>query len=169
MKIHAEIEPIYLLGDFSVEPVDKGWVIVPGNGLTTGSWKEQGHPFYSWDVGYKKEFEIQQKSSYYEVGLGNWEGTVAEVFVNGKEARTIALPTDRVDVSGLIKEGRNSIEVKITGSLKNLLGPHHNNPASGWTGPENWRNIKKYPGGKCYQLLDYGLMNDFYLYKLASL
>ncbi len=27
MKINAEIEPVYILGDFSVNPVEKGWEI----------------------------------------------------------------------------------------------------------------------------------------------
>jgi hypothetical protein len=164
MKIHAEIEPIYILGDFSVEPASKGWVIIPESELSVGSWKEQGLPFYPWDMSYSKKFEIQEKSSFYEVGLGNWKGTVAEVIVNGKDAGTIALPSDRVEVSKFITEGINDIEVKITGSLKNLLGPHHNNPGLGIIGPGNWRNIKKYPNGESYHLLDYGLMDDFYLY-----
>lgn len=166
MKINAEIEPVYLLGDFLVVPADKGWAInAPKNSFTLGSWKEQGQPFYSWDMTYQKEFEITKKSSYYEIGLGNWKGTVAELFVNGKSAGTIALPTDKVDVTEFVTEGKNNIEVKITGSLKNLLGPHHNNPAPGMTGPGHWLNIKKYPSGRDYQLFDYGLMDDFYLYE----
>jgi hypothetical protein len=106
-----------------------------------------------------------KKSSYYEIGLGHWKGTVAELFVNGNRAGIIALPTDMVDVSEFITEGTNTIDLKITGSLKNLLGPHHKNPAPGMTGPEHWRNVYKYPSGKYYQLLDYGLTDDFYLYE----
>ena len=164
MKIHAEIEPVYLYGDFSVVPADKGWKInAPISNLTTGSWKEQGQPFYSWDVTYKKEFAINKKASYYEVVLGDWKGTVAQLFVNGKSAGTIVLHSDKVDVTQFITEGTNNIEVKITGSLKNLLGPHHNNPAPGFTGPGNWKYIRKYPAGKDYKMLDYGLTDDFYL------
>ncbi len=29
MKIHAEIEPVYITGDFSVTPADKGWTLEP--------------------------------------------------------------------------------------------------------------------------------------------
>lgn len=166
MNIDAEIEPVYLVGDFTVKPADKGWTIeAPKKGFTTGSWKEQGQPFYSWDMTYQKAFEIDKKSSFYEIGMGNWKGTVAELFVNGKSAGTIALPTDKVDVTKFVTEGTNNIEVKITGSLKNLLGPHHNNPGPGLSGPGHWRNIKRYPAGKDYQLLDYGLTDDFYLYE----
>ncbi|MCU0457048.1 MAG: hypothetical protein MUE74_12160, partial [Bacteroidales bacterium] len=57
MKVLAEIEPVYIIGDFSVKPADKGWSIeAPVNKLTTGSWKEQGMPFYSWGITYSNEF-----------------------------------------------------------------------------------------------------------------
>ena len=165
MKIHAEIEPVYILGNFSLAPAAKGWTIqAPREKVETGSWKEQGLPFYSWDMTYHRNFDISSKSDYYEVGLGDWLGTVAEVSVNGQHAGTIALPADRIPVTGMIREGDNRIEVKITGSLKNLLGPHHNNPKPGLSSPWHWRNIKAYPSGDQYQLLDYGLMDNIHLY-----
>ncbi|MDP4174667.1 MAG: glycosyl hydrolase [Bacteroidota bacterium] len=165
MSVHAEIQAIYILGKFSVEPADKGWIInSPKNSFSLGSWKDQSYPFYSWDVAYKKEFKIKKKSSYYEVGLGKWNGTVAEVTVNGKKAGIIALPTDKVDVTDFITPGKNLIQIKITGSLKNLLGPHYNNPAKGFVGFVSWRDVNELPSAKNYQLLDYGLTDDFYLY-----
>ncbi len=165
MNINAEIEPVYVLGNFSVEPGDKSWKIdKPRKSLTLGSWKEQGLPFYSWDVSYTKEFKILKKTSYYEIGLENWKGTVAELYINRKPAGTFVLPTDKINVTDFIIEGTNSIEVKVTGSLKNLLGPHHNNPGQGFVGPGNWQNIQKHPSAGDYQLLDYGLLDDFNLW-----
>jgi hypothetical protein len=166
MSVFAEIEPLYIVGNFTVKPAEKGWTInSPLQNFAAGSWKAQNYPFYSWDISYKKEFNVKEKASYYEVGLGNWKGTVAQVFVNKKAAGTIILSSDRVDVSKFIKNGNNVIEIKITGSLKNLLGPHHNNPAPGLVGFEHWREVKKYPSGSDYQLFDYGLMDEFYLYQ----
>ncbi len=164
MKIHAETEPIYILGEFSVVPSKKGWSIrSPLSSIKKGSWKEQGLPFYSWDMIYKKNFSLDAKSTYYEVGLDDWQGTVAEVYANGKHAGTIILSTDRIPVTDLIREGDNQIEVRITGSLKSLLGPHHNNPQPGLVSPWHWRNIKEYSSGEHYQLPDYGLMGDIRL------
>jgi hypothetical protein len=166
MKIYAEIEPVYIVGDFSVEPAQKGWVINAGfDKLNVGNWKDQGLPFYSWEVLYKKTYDIRKKSKNYYIVLGNWKGTVAEVIVNRKHSGTIALHTDTLDVSNFIEEGINDIEVKIIGSLKNLLGPHHNNHKPGKAGPKQWRGVKEYPAGSNYQMLDYGLMDDIYLYK----
>jgi hypothetical protein len=165
MKIHAEVEPVYIVGDFSVKSADKGWQIeAPVSVYKTGSWKTQGLPFYSWGVTYSKEFNIDKAEGNWEVSLGKWNGTVAELTVNGKSATVIAFPPYISDVTGLIKPGINKIDVKVIGSLKNLLGPHHNNLKPGLVSPGSWRNVKSYPSGTDYQLLDYGLMEDFALY-----
>jgi hypothetical protein len=164
MKIHAEIEPVYIVGDFSVRPAEKGWTIeAPVNSLKAESWKEQGMPFYSWGVTYSKEFNIEKPESKYSVTLNNWKGTIAEVTVNGQPGPVIAFPPYSADISGLVKQGINYVQVTVTGSLKNLLGPHFNNPAPGFVSPWLWRNVKYYPAGKEYQLLDYGLMEEFVL------
>ena len=164
MKVNAEIEPIYILGDFSVTPADKGWTIeAPVKRLTTGSWKEQGMPFYSWGVTYSKEFNIENPNGSYLVSLGRWEGTLAEVMVNGTPAKVIAFPPYLSDVTKLIKPGINKIDVTVIGSLKNLLGPHFNKPSPGLVSPWLFRNVKSYPAGKDYQLINYGLMEDFSL------
>lgn len=164
MKIHAEIEPVYILGNFSVSPAQKGFTIGPPvSAYSTGSWKDQGLPFYSWGMTYSKEFNVEKSDGKWGLGLGKWNGTVAEVTVNGKPATVIAFPPYKTDITGLIKPGRNTIEVKVIGSLKNLLGPHHNNPERGFVSPGSWRGVKTYPSGKDYQMMDYGLFEEFSL------
>ena len=143
-----------------------GWIIeAPAAVYTTGSWKAQGLPFYSWGITYSKEFNIEKTEGTWVVNPGSWNGTIAEVSVNGQPADPIAFPPYNTDVTGLIKPGINKIEIKVIGSLKNLLGPHHNNPRLGLTSPGYWRNVKFYPAGKDYQMLDYGLFGEFALYK----
>jgi alpha-L-rhamnosidase len=164
MKIHAEIEPVYILGNFSVKPSEKGWIIAaPESKYTTGSWKDQGLPFYSWGVIYSQEFNIEKPEGKWQVGLGNWSGTIAEVSVNGQPATVIAFPPYTTDVSDLIRPGMNKIDVKVIGSLRNLLGPHHNNPSLGFVTPWSWRGVKGYPSGRDYKLIDYGLFEEFTL------
>ncbi|MBK8881081.1 MAG: hypothetical protein IPN67_01465 [Bacteroidales bacterium] len=166
MKIHAEIEPVYILGDFSVKPAEKGFTIeAPVSSYALGSWKEQGLPFYSWGMTYSREFNIEKSDGKWAVALGNWSGTVTEVLVNGQPATVIAFPPYTTDVSQLIKPGQNKIEVKVIGSLRNLLGPHHNKPTPGFVSPGSWRGVNSYPAGKEYQMFDYGLMDEFVLYK----
>ncbi|MGC1392241.1 MAG: hypothetical protein WA816_14495 [Bacteroidales bacterium] len=164
MKVNAEIEPVYILGDFSVKPAEKGWYIqAPAVAYTAGSWKTQGLPFYSWGITYSEEFNIEKSDGKWEISMDKWYGTMAEVSVNGQNATVITFPPYTSDITGLIKTGINKIDVKVIGSLKNLLGPHHNNPKPGFVSPWTWRNVTSYPPGKDYQMLDYGLFDEFSL------
>lgn len=162
MKIHAEIEPVYITGDFAVEPAQKGWEIKPPvNELKIGSWKQQGQPFYSWEMGYSKNYRIDDLSAQYMVKLTNWTGTIAEVLVNNKPVGTIAFEPRELNISSYLQKGENQVEVRVIGSLKNLLGPHHKNPGAGFVSPWQWKGIAEPVSGKDYQQLDYGLMEDF--------
>ncbi|MBK7103754.1 MAG: hypothetical protein IPH62_00515 [Ignavibacteriae bacterium] len=167
MNIHAEVEPIYIVGDFSVEASVKGWEIKsPINELKLISWKDQGLPFYSWGINYVKDFNVTKSNSEYFIKLNAWKGTVASIIVNGKDAGVIALDSDKLNVTEFLVNGNNQIDVKIIGSLKNLLGPHHKNPVPGLVSPWHWRGTVGYPSGKQYQLLDYGLFGDIKLYEV---
>ncbi len=164
MKVHAEVEPVYLVGDFSLIPDKKGWLIKKPNGVyTLDSWKEQEMPFYSWSVTYSRDYSIEKADGDWAVTLNKWAGTIAEVYVNGQKADPIAFPPYTSDVTGLIRPGINKVEVKVTGSLRNLQGPHHSTPNPGFVTPWTWRNIDKYPSGKDYNFLDYGLFEEFVL------
>ncbi len=164
MKIHAEIEPVYILGNFTVQSAAKGFTLnAPTATFALGSWKTQGWPFYPGAVAYTKTFDVTDPGKHYRVSLDNWMGTVAEVSVNGQSAGIIGFEPYNVDVSGLVKQGANQVEVKVIGSNKNLLGPFHNNPKPGLASPWDFRRVKVYPSGKDYQQLDYGLTDDFRL------
>ena len=162
MSIFAEAEPVYILGDFSVVPESAGWSIsAPADNLLPGSWKEQKHPFYSWGVKYGKTYNITGLSGNYHVKLGKWSGTVAEVYVNGEKAGIIGYDPYQLNISSYLKEGSNNIEVVVIGSHKNLLGPHYRAPAPGLASPWHWKDIDKPIPGTEYQMLDYGLFDDF--------
>ncbi|HMC85172.1 MAG TPA: hypothetical protein VKI61_06590, partial [Chitinophagaceae bacterium] len=91
----------------------------------------------------------------------NWKGTVAILKVNNKQTNILTGNEHSIDISKYIKAGNNSIELIVTGSLKNTLGPYYNKPAPGMASPWHWRYIYKPLAGKDYDLYDYGLMEDF--------
>jgi hypothetical protein len=95
--------------------------------------------------------------------MGGQTGTIAEITVNGHSGPLIAFPPYVADITGLIRQGKNKIDIKVIGSLRNLLGPHHNDPQPGFVSPWTWRNIKTYPKGADYKMVDYGLYEDFTL------
>lgn len=162
MRVLAEIEPVYIRGDFRLEPAKKGWTIVAPGDFKTGSWKAQGWPCYPGKVTYAREFDVLRTAPSYQVALGAWSGTVCEVLVNGESAGIVYAEPYTIDVTRQIKPGRNRIEVKVVGSNYNLMGPLHT-AHFGRVTPAFWRNIKVYPSGSDYVQQDYGLMDDFTL------
>lgn len=161
MDILAEVEPVYLVGDFGVVASKKGWILESEENVKLGSWKEQKLPFYSHSVSYSKTFEGLSNDRVM-VKLNDWAGTVAEVVVNNKSTGIIGWRPYHLDISDQVIEGENKVEVIITGSLKNLMGPHHFNPERGFVTPWSFfRGPANQPSGDEYDLLDYGLFEDF--------
>ncbi len=168
MHILAEVMPIYLLGDFSVIPNEKGFEIAGGNIDSLGSWKENGLPFYSQKVAYSGNFSVSKSDgTSFKVKLNKWNGSVAEVLVNGQPAGLIAWQPNELDVTSLLKEGENEITVKVTGSLKNTFGFFYQDNNNWIFGPHSWNYApEKAPAGSEYFLMDYGLMEPFELVKV---
>jgi hypothetical protein len=161
MSIYAEIEPVYVIGDFSVVTEKHGWSIsAPVESFGLGSWKAQKQPFYSWDFSYSKDYVIDDLTRPYAVRLNKWNGTVAEVYVNGEKAGVIGFDPYQLDVTKFLKEGSNTVEVRVIGSHKNLLGPLYDT-SSGLASPWHWKNGRNDLPGDQYCQLDYGLMEDF--------
>ncbi|MFH1941508.1 MAG: glycosyl hydrolase [bacterium] len=164
--IHTELEAVYVLGDFDLENREKGFRLVPPKDKKLGSWKAQGMPFYAGGVAYEKEFHIpsiEEGGKLYIVRLGKWFGAVAEVFINGESAGFIAFNPLELDVSEKLREGSNRIRVVVYGTLKNTLGPHHNNPGLGTAWPGHFQRGAEggRPSGSKYSIVDYGLFEDF--------
>jgi hypothetical protein len=161
MDILAEVEPVYLFGDFGVESMEKGWKLVPPIDMQLGSWKAQRMPFYSHSIAYSKTFQNPSVDQVI-IRLHDWAGTVAEVRVNGNSAGIIGWEPYELDISEWLKEGENTVDVIVTGSLKNLMGPHHFNPEHGFVTPWSFfRAPDHQPAGSEYDMLDYGLFADF--------
>lgn len=164
MKLDAELAPIYLSGDFSLCSANQGWSIAsPKKTIELGSWMSQGWPFYAQDMIYTQTFNISVLEPYYEVQLRKWNGTVAEVIVNGKPAGIIGFKPYTLDISQWIRAGENCIEVKVVGSNKNLFGPFHNDSSIGFVTPNLYKGTTEWPSGKDYRQLDYGLYEPFEL------
>jgi len=166
MSVFAELEPVYIIGDFSLESQDKGWKITSTDKqLSTGSWAQQGLPMYSGAVSYTSTFSLDETACI--VKLSDWFGTVASVLVNGEEAGIIGWKPYQLDISDYVNPGINEITVNIYGSLKNLLGPHHNVTRSGIVTPWSWRfGPENQPAGVAYDVLDYGLFEPFSVYTI---
>ena len=164
--IYTELQPVFILGDFALDSRETGFGIVSATSLKLGSWAEQGMPFYGGRIEYTKKVQLSDadlKSQKVFVLLQKWSGVVAEILVNGKNAGLIGFEPFELDIRQQLKPGVNEVSVIVYGSLKNTLGPHHNNPLLGraWPGAFQQGAKEGRPPGSKYHVLGYGLLEDF--------
>ncbi len=165
LTVLHEIEAAYLLGSFSLKAVERGFVMTGERGFPMAKWDAWGMPFYSAGVAYSQVFQMERTEGDYRVSLGSWYGSVAKVSINGKDAGYITAPPWDLDVTGLVKPGRNLVEVTVIGTLKNTLGPHHGQPVLGTAWPSMFQKAPQPgpPPGAEYSTVGYGLFEGFKL------
>ncbi len=164
MTVHSELEPIYILGDFNLKVADKGWMMIKSSQIKLGSWSGQGLPFYSDGVSYTSNYQLKPNQKRFIVKITDWLGCVAEVKVNKKSAGIIAWQPGELDITDLAREGENEITVTVYGTLKNLLGPHHNGPLRGTAWPASFEAASiNMPSGSNYDVIGYGLFEPVIL------
>jgi hypothetical protein len=164
-SVHCEIEPVYLLGNFTLQSANQGWKVIPARKpLDIGSWKAQGYPFFGQSVKYSKTLNVE-KAGKFEIELPDWSGTVAAISVNDKEVGIIQAKPYTMTIE--LNPGQNEVTVEVIGSLKNPLGPHHGTTYHGMVRPYIFQNAPKVQlEGNSYATNDYGLMKDFNIYSL---
>jgi hypothetical protein len=160
----AELEPVYVLGNFSVEASPRGFLITPAKALKTGSWKDQGLTFYGNRVSYLAPLKVTEedlKQKDFIFRTGNWQGALGELEVNGQPVGYLLSPFDSLQISSWLKPGANELNLIIYGTLKNTLGPHHLNPMLGRAWPGSFQSAPEggQPAGEEYNVLNYGLFD----------
>jgi hypothetical protein len=134
----VELEAMYLLGDFGVygsqEPTDtnclrysKEFVIGRRPGFVESELTCSGFPFFAGTVTLKKDIVLQDipqgKRAY--LALERLDACVASVRVNGRMAGSVYWNPLQLEISDMLRVGTNSIEIELTNTLRNLLGPYH--------------------------------------------
>jgi len=162
MTVFSEIMPVYILGNFDLINSTPGFTITNPSAGSRMDWKDAGMPFYGETVCYTKDYAIDELSGKYLVKVNNWKGAVIEVWVNGEKAGLIGWKPYELEITENLRKGANSVEIRITGSLKNTLGYHHV-IQTGWIdSPWSWNQApEKQPAGSEYQFLKTGLSGDF--------
>jgi hypothetical protein len=131
----CEIKPIYILGDFALQPAAKGFRIVTARPLSLGDWTAQGMPFYPHGVRYTWRIALPRAADTLRLELSAWAGAVADVRLDGRPAGTILHPPYALEISGPIRKGRHALAVEVIGNMRNMLGPHF---SEGLAGPWSW-------------------------------
>ncbi len=169
----TEIESIYLIGDFGVStslsanPIvesqkysDKMLVVKPvytvRNFAITKETKSfendlvtKGYPFYAGEFVINNTFLMGKISTgkKYFLSFPAFEAIVLKVKINGKDFAPLIYSPWETEISDALKEGENQVEITLTNSLRNLLGPHHHSGGelnavgpSSFTGNPSWPN-----------------------------
>ena len=164
MSVHAELMPVYIVGDFALKSLKQGFEITSGIISGLGPWKDMGFPFYSQKVTYTQKFTLKKGTPEYLVKLNKWNGILSEVTVNGQKAGLISWPPYTLNVSSLLKEGENEVTLTVVGSLKNTFGYFYKSNKQSINGPGDWNTAPdKIPSLSQYYLMDYGLFEPFSL------
>lgn len=170
----TEIESIYIIGSFSVNSKMSVEPAAPSQRNTkgllperpvhrfssfsidregenfTGDITTKGYPFYAGRFELKTKFSIQKidKGMRYFLNFENTEAQVVIATINDKKLQAIAWSPWEVDITNVIKEGVNQVDFEITGSLRNLLGPHHHRDGElVMVGPESFQGVTTWLGG----------------------
>lgn len=157
----CEIDRIYLLGDFALQPAAQGFDVAPPKPISIGDWTKQGLVMYNGSVRYQTHFTLAAPASRLRLALQDWKGSVAIVFINGRRVGTIAWPPYECTADVDLRIGEHVIAVEVVGTLKNLLGPHFcKEPLPRrWTTPAAWDTAPTpQPPGHAYEILPYGLL-----------
>lgn len=156
--VRMELENIYIRGNFSATPSDKGFVAGAPPKLGFGSWAKQGMPFYANAVTYESQVTAPAGASVLRVALPEWQGSVVEVLLDGKRQALLAWQPFSAEMP--VTAGTHTLGLRVVSTPRNVFGPYHNPTKPrmrAW--PAAWAEFPDHqPAGSKYDLLDYGLM-----------
>lgn len=127
----TEIEHCYIVGNFDVVRRGEREFVISGArevGAATNL-AEEGFPFFcgaitvSTEVALPAARELSAQRVYLELSGENV--AVAEVHLNAERCGAVFPSDRRVEVTEHLRKGRNALSIKLVGTLRNLLGPHH--------------------------------------------
>ena len=117
------LDLLKIIGDFAIAKNGDTYKIVESKNLITiGDWTKQGYPFYSGTGVYETEIEI--KENYLDGKLfliADCGEDVLEIIINNNEGIVVPWHPYKVNLTGLVKPGKNNIKLKVTNTLINIL------------------------------------------------
>ena len=135
----AELESIYVIGDFGVESrtayreLDRRASSTPGffflapdpEEVSVGDLVPQGYSFYAGTVALTQTVTLPPSAHRLILRLGRPDAVVVRVRLNGHEVGARGWRPFEFDLSPAARPGENELTIELTTSCRNLLGPHH--------------------------------------------
>jgi len=116
-------QALYLAGDFTVAGQGEHQVISIGRStIHTGSWADQGFPYFSGIGKYEQEFDLPDDLAAGRLFL-EFERVahVVQVFVNGTEAGLLPWPPWSLEVTDRVRPGRNRLTLRVANAMANVF------------------------------------------------
>lgn len=178
-ELKAEIEPIYIVGNFSVctdgrfLKLDKNacryvgdfYIDDPKEAVNTTNIEKQGFPFFCGKMTLYKKFNISDTG--YMLNLAKKGISSLSVSVNERTISPLLHNPCEINLSDYLQKGDNDIEITISNNLRNLLGPHHLpigeslnvTPAHFHKEPCVWNEFSQTPWEENYCFIEFGFDN----------
>ena len=132
-------EAYYLLGDFNVrlEGCEKT-LTAPTRKIGFGSIVDQGLPFYTGNITYVCEFDVDEDDSTVQFHANYYRGALITVKLDGADAGKIVTAPYNLNAVG-VKKGHHVAEITLYGNRYNCFAALHNtNTNTDQTHPSLW-------------------------------
>ncbi len=131
----TNLEWCYLLGDFGVRLMGTRAVITQAvTELYFADWTTQGMPFYSGNVTYHVDCEVDEDE--FCLNIPHYNGAAIVVNEGGKRVAELAFEPYSARLSG---KGKHSYDIVVLGTRGNSFAALHWAGAGAWYGPQAWR------------------------------
>ena len=139
----SEVEAVYLLGDFgvffpNVEPERPGCRVLSGRPelgtlpetVSAGDLVRGGLPFFSGELRLHREFELTeaQAARFSVLKFAPFLANSVRVVLNERDFPEMVGAPFETEVAGNLRPGKNTLELILTTSCRNTLGPLHMTP-----------------------------------------
>ena len=136
----VELESVYLIGSFEArgaismnEPRARcvrhrpGFVLDEPRTVGDADFTANGYAFYAGRMRFTQQLRLEAPADGERVvlELPSLDAALVKLRVNGRDAPSICWPPYQSDITRLVSEGENTIELEFVSTLRNLLGPHH--------------------------------------------
>jgi len=158
------IMPVYIIGDFSLAPAERGFVIHDPIQLELGDWTTQGMPFYPDAVRYEHTFNLTHESNRLIVRVPEWRGSVVAVQVDGRHAGVVMHPPYECPLPGPFHADEHTVAVDVLGNMQSMMGSHHHHGLP-LRGAFEFHSPKHMPPGTDYKVFPAGLLDHIELFE----
>jgi hypothetical protein len=141
----ANVERVYLLGDFAVRLYGDVAIIdrLDLSLLRFGDYTRQGLPFYAGNVTYHCTFDVPL-AQHIVLQTYQFAGPAVTATVDGRDKHNLSLPPHVADV-GHVEAGRHTVDFTLYGNRENAFGAlHMPKGETDYWGPNAWRGDQNY-------------------------